>query len=159
MAIWFDVDPKNGVPIFKQIIEQVKRAIATGMLATDEQLPTVRDLAEEHSINPNTIAKAYQILESMGLVYTRPGVRGGTFIAKGVEAGVRELELERYQEDLRKIIREGFNLGLAQHELQRRFDTELTAWYEIHPLPEPASLNLMPDATGHTAKKLYSSKE
>src|SRR5690242_2590069 len=107
MAIWFDIDAKNGAPLFKQIIDQVKRAVATGMLKPDEQLPTVRELAEEHSINPNTIAKAYQLLEAMGLVYTRPGVRGGTFIAPGVEAGVREVELERYQDDLRKVVREG----------------------------------------------------
>jgi GntR family transcriptional regulator len=160
MAIWFDVDPKNGIPIFKQVVEQVKRAIATGMLKTDEQLPTVRELAEEHSINPNTIGKAYQLLEGMGLVYTRPGVRGGTFVARGVEAGVRELELERFQESLRKVVREGYNLGLTHQELEQRFQLETTAWYEAHPLlPEASGEVIQVTLSSQNVRKLYSAKE
>ncbi len=160
MALWFDVDPKNGVPIFKQIVEQVRRAVATGMLKTDEKLPTVRELAEEHSINPNTIAKAYQILEGAGLVYTRPGVRGGTFIARGAEVGVRELELERYQMQLRNVVREGYNLGLAQAELEGRFAGELTAWYAAHPLlAQPDSERGPLSLNSQNAHKLYSAKE
>ena len=155
MAIWFDIDPKNGAPIFKQIIDQVKRAIATGLLKPDEQLPTVRELAEEHSLNPNTIAKAYQGLELMGLVYTRPGVRGGTFIAKGVTANVREAELERFQDDLRRAVREGYNLGLPQAELERRFQQELEQWYTAHPLPAPATIEGVPDLANQVARKLY----
>lgn len=158
MAVWFDIDAKNGVPIFKQVIDQVKRAIATEMLKADEQLPTVREMAEEHSINPNTIAKSYQILESMGLVYTRPGVRGGTFVAKGVEAGVRALELERYQEDLRKVVREGYNLGLTQNELGGRFERELNDWYQNHPALVAAT-EITSRLTEQTVRKLYSAKE
>ncbi len=142
MAVWFDIDPKNGVPLFKQIIEQVRRAVANGMLKPDEQLPTVRELAEEHSLNPNTIAKAYQNLEVLGLVYTRPGVRGGTFIAQGIEARVREVELERFQEDLRRVVRDGHNLGLGQIEMSERFELELGDWYTAHPLPAPATIEL-----------------
>lgn len=133
MAIWFDIDPKNGAPIFKQIIEQVKRAVATGMLKADERLPTVRELAEEHSINPNTIAKAYQNLELLGLVYTRPGVRGGTFIAKFNEDLLREAELTRYHDELQRLVREGYNLGLEAVELTRHFHGEVEAWYSTHP--------------------------
>jgi GntR family transcriptional regulator len=133
MAIWFDIDPKNGAPIFKQVIEQVKRAVATGMLKPDERLPTVRELAEEHSINPNTIAKAYQNLELLGLVYTRPGVRGGTFIAQFNEDILREAELTRYQEELQRLVREGYNLRLEAPELTLRFQSEVEAWYTTHP--------------------------
>ncbi len=142
MAIWFDIDAKSGAPIFKQIIDQVKRAIATGMLKSDEQLPTVRELAEEHSLNPNTIARAYQGLELMGFVYTRPGVRGGTFIAPGVEANLRESELVRFQEDLRRLVQEGYNLGLGQSDLENRFLQELEKWYLAHPLPASASFEI-----------------
>ncbi|MEI6046745.1 MAG: GntR family transcriptional regulator [Chloroflexota bacterium] len=159
MAIWFDIDAKSGVPIFKQIIEQVKRAIATGMLKPDEQLPTVRELAEEHSVNPNTIAKAYQNLEVMGLVYTRPGVRGGTFIAREVVASVRAVELERFQEEVRKVVRSGYNLGLEQADLHGRFQRELDEWYSNHPLPAPATIDLTHSLAEHNAKKLYSTKE
>lgn len=159
MAIWFDIDANSGAPIFKQIIDQVKRAIASGMVKPDEQLPTVRELAEEHSINPNTIAKAYHDLKTMGLVYTRPGVNGGIFIAQGVVAGVREVELERYQDDLRKTVREGYNLGLEETDLDNRFQRELTAWYSTHPLPAPASIQVPTNLNDRAAKKLYSSKE
>jgi len=159
MAIWFDIDIKSGVPLFKQVIEQVRRAVGTGMLQPDERLPTVRELAEEHSINPNTIAKAYQNLELMGIVYTRPGVRGGTFIAPGVAAGMRLVELERFQEDVRKVVRDGYNLGLPQGELNQTFQHELTEWYSAHPLPAPATLNMTPVLNERAAKKLYTSKD
>lgn len=160
MAIWFDIDPNSGAPIFKQIIDQVKRAIASGMLKPDEQLPTVRELAEEHSINPNTIAKAYQNLEAMKLVYTRPGVRGGTFIAKNVKTGVLEDEmLERFEEDLRKLVRDGYNLGLDAEDLKRRLLREVDQWYIAHPLPAPARIDLTPVQSERGAQKLYSSKE
>lgn len=156
MAIWFDIDAKSGTPIFKQVIEQVKRAIATGMLLADEQLPTVRELAEEHSLNPNTIAKAYQNLELLRVVYTRPGPRGGTFVSGETAAGVREEELQRYQEELRRVIRYGHSLGLDRTELDRRFQQTLGSWYNEHPLPAPASIEV---PVNRPARKLYSSKE
>lgn len=134
MAIWFDINPRSGVPIFKQIVAQVRRAIATGMLAPDEQLPTVRELADEHSINPNTTAKAYHDLKTLGLVYTRPGVGGGIFVQPGVEKAVRELELVNFQEEIRRLIREGHNLGLSQAEFYGLFQLELDNWYKTHPL-------------------------
>lgn len=165
MAIWFDIDPKSGAPLFKQIIEQVRRSVATGMLKPDERLPTVRELAEEHSINPNTIAKAYQHLESMGLVYTRPGVRGGTFVASGIGANLRELEVSRYQEDLRRIVRDGYNLGLPAPELDKLFQEVLGEWYRSHPPPGPRSVEEPGEDTTSTglvdrgARKLYTAGE
>ena len=156
MAIWFDIDPKSGTPIFKQVIEQVKHAIATGMLLADEQLPTVRELAEEHSLNPNTIAKAYQNLELLGVVYTRPGPRGGTFVAGEATAGVREEELQRYQEEIRRLVRYGHGLGLDRADLDRRFQQCLGQWYSEHPLPAPASIEV---PVNRPARKLYSNQE
>ena len=165
MAIWFDIDPKSGAPLFKQIIEQVRRAVATGMLKPDERLPTVRELAEEHSINPNTIAKAYQHLESMGLVYTRPGVRGGTFIASGIGANLRELELSRYQDDLRRVVRDGYNLGLPAPELAKLFQEVLEVWYRSHPPPDPLAVEKPAEDSAPSglvdrgARKLYTAGE
>ncbi len=156
MAIWIDIDAKSGVPIFKQIVDQVKRAVATGMLRPDEQLPTVRELAEEHSINPNTIAKAYDKLKDAGLVYSRPGVGGGIFVAKGAQANARGVELERFQEDLRRTVKDGYNLGLAQSELNQRFQREVSEWYTTHPLPEPASIPISPNGAVH---RQYTSQE
>jgi GntR family transcriptional regulator len=164
MAIWFDIDAGSGVPIFKQIIEQVRQAIATGVMQPDERLPTVREMAEEHSVNPNTVAKAYRDLELMGLVYTKPGVRGGTFIAHGQVANLREVAMERFDDSLKKLIRDGHLLGLDAAELTRRFQKEVGEWYMAHPLPEPAriDINFAPGATdlrNRSAERLYKSQE
>ena len=79
MAIDFEIDPKSGVPFYRQIIDLVKQAIVSGRLQPGDQLPTVRQLAVDLSINPNTVARSYQILEIEGIVNTQMGT--GTFIA------------------------------------------------------------------------------
>lgn len=158
MAIWFDIDAHSGAPIFKQIVDQIKRAIATGMLQPDEQLPTVRELAGEHSINPNTVSKAYQNLELLGLVYTRPGVRGGTFIEREVATELRKLELARYQQNLRKVVQEGHFLRLEAPELIRQFQMEVTDLYTAYPLP-PYPLTERTDGGARPARKLFTRPE
>src|SRR5919106_5435331 len=72
-------NPSSGVPIYLQLIERVKHAIATGALRPGEQLPGIRPLAEELVINPNTVAKAYRELEHEGVIELRQGA--GAFIA------------------------------------------------------------------------------
>jgi GntR family transcriptional regulator len=75
----FSLDPKSGVPFYKQIILQIEMAIADGRLTKGEQLPTVRGLAVDLRINPNTVARAYNELEIRGIVMTQQGT--GTFIS------------------------------------------------------------------------------
>ena len=70
---------QDGVPIYRQIANQVKYLIASGQLQTDEELPAIRTLAEYLSVTPNTVVKAYGTLENEGLVYKRRGA--GTFVA------------------------------------------------------------------------------
>jgi GntR family transcriptional regulator len=74
----FRIDVKSGVPFYRQIIEQVKFAIARGNLQPGVQLPTVRQLAVDLSINPNTVIRAYKEMEIEGLLETHQG--SGTFI-------------------------------------------------------------------------------
>lgn len=77
------VNPHSGVPLYVQIEEQVKTAIASGVLEEGDRLPTVRELALELTINPNTVARAYRELERAGFIDTTPG--RGTFV-KAVKA-------------------------------------------------------------------------
>ncbi len=77
----FTIDPQSGVPFYRQIIDQVQFAISNGRLGSGEQLPTVRQLAVDLKINPNTVARAYRELEIKGVVNTQIGT--GTFIADG----------------------------------------------------------------------------
>jgi GntR family transcriptional regulator len=72
------VDLKSGVPIYRQIIDQVRSAIATGTLGPGDRLPTVRQLSVDLSVNPNTVSRAYNELELTGIVQTHMG--SGTFI-------------------------------------------------------------------------------
>jgi GntR family transcriptional regulator len=77
-AFTFHLDLKSGVPVYRQIIDQVLGAIASGGLSGGDQLPTVRQLAVDLSINPNTVVRAYRELEIRGIVTTQQGI--GTFI-------------------------------------------------------------------------------
>jgi GntR family transcriptional regulator len=76
----FSIDPKSGVPFYRQIIEQVKFAIARGDLGPGERLPTMRQLAVDLSINPNTVIRAYREMEIEGVVDTHQG--SGTFVSR-----------------------------------------------------------------------------
>ena len=76
------VSPHDGVPIYQQIVNQVKYLTASGRLSAGEQLPPVRKLAEQLLVNPNTVARAYRELETAGVLSTRRGA--GVFIAEGV---------------------------------------------------------------------------
>jgi len=85
----FAIDLKSGVPFYRQIIEQVKSAVAQGSLAPGHQLPTVRQLAVDLSINPNTVIRAYRELEIEGFLETHQG--SGTFV------GTRKPEIDRLE--------------------------------------------------------------
>lgn len=88
----FTIDPKSGVPYYKQIILQIEMAIADNRLQQGNQLPTVRSLAVDLKINPNTVAKAYNQLEIRGIVTTQQGT--GTFISEK-EIKMDDIERER----------------------------------------------------------------
>ncbi len=90
MAI--QIDSKSGVPFYRQIIEQVKFTISRGDLAPGDRLPTVRQLAVDLSINPNTVIRAYRQLEIEGVLETHQG--SGTFVGTQ-KPGVDELERQR----------------------------------------------------------------
>jgi len=77
--IRFRLDPQSGVPAYRQIIDQVQGGLASGALATGDQLPTVRQLAVDLAINPNTVLRAYRELEIRGVLDSQQGT--GTFIA------------------------------------------------------------------------------
>src|SRR5690348_8706564 len=77
--ITFALNPKSGVPIYRQIQDQIRYGIASGKLRPGEQLPTVRALAVDLGVNPNTVIKAYTELERQGILTTEQG--SGTFIA------------------------------------------------------------------------------
>ena len=75
----FTIDYKSHLPIYEQLVESVKVQVHTGVLQTDDPLPSVRQLSGQLGINPNTVQKAYALLEQQGIIYTVPGK--GNFIS------------------------------------------------------------------------------
>jgi DNA-binding transcriptional regulator YhcF (GntR family) len=94
----FRLDPQSGVPVYRQIIDQVLAGIASSALAAGDQLPTVRQVAVDLAINPNTVVRAYRELEIRGVIETQQGM--GTFVA---QKKIRQDEVER-QRRLTQIV-------------------------------------------------------
>ncbi len=126
----FQLDLHSGMPVYRQIIDQVRGGIASGQLARGDQLPTVRQLAVDLEINPNTVVRAYRELELGGLLETHQGT--GTFISvqrlKGSDAE-RERQLAQIVADcVSRAGAAGFTVeelieelrGLAQEPTRRR---------------------------------------
>jgi GntR family transcriptional regulator len=121
------VDPRSGVPIYLQIIEQIKRSVALGVLQAGEQLPTVKQLAIDLTVNPNTVARAYRELEREDVIETAPG-RGSFIRANGVTEAPR-VAADIGRDALDVALREGKSVGLARDELRRLFDAALDRWF------------------------------
>ena len=114
------IDNTSNRPVYRQIIDQIKRDIAMGRLIKDEKLPTVRQLAAQLAINPNTIAKAYRQLESEGIIVTRPGA--GAFIANLDSNLSRAVRKRLLSEELERIAVEAFHMQIDREMLLELFN-------------------------------------
>jgi GntR family transcriptional regulator len=121
--VLFHVNPSSGVPIYVQIETQVKNAVAAGALKRDQPMPSVRRLAAELGINPNTVARAYQELERDGVISTVPG--GGTYVAGNMPRFLKSEKLRRLQPYARQIAVEGTQLGLTNEEIVKTVQEQL----------------------------------
>ncbi|MDR2467959.1 MAG: GntR family transcriptional regulator [Spirochaetaceae bacterium] len=111
----FSLDESSGVPLYRQLIEQVENAVVSGRLKSGDRLPTIRALSVELKINPNTISKVYNELEIRGILKTQVG--NGTFISeKTLEADKDRLEM-KINERLGRFLREMGELGVEKQEL------------------------------------------
>lgn len=123
LSVFIAIDPSSGVPIYMQIVSQIKTGIAMGRLLPEDPLPSVRQLAVELSVNPNTVARAYLDLEYDGIIYKRQGA--GTFVSgQGVEMSKNERR-KVLSELIEKALVEGVNLGLDERELRETFERVL----------------------------------
>ena len=116
-------NPSSGVPIYLQLMEQVKHAIATGALKPGEQLPSIRPLAEELVVNPNTIAKAYRELEHQGVIELRHGA--GAFVSQNAPSRQDAERLRAAQVLVAQGIARLRARGLADEEIRRLVEAEL----------------------------------
>jgi GntR family transcriptional regulator len=117
----FRLPQPSGVPVYLQLIEQIKHAVETGALRAGDQLPTIRKVAGELVINPNTVARAYRELEHEGVLELRHG--SGAFIRES--AGRRARILRNAHSLVRDAIERLASLDLTDDELRRVLDDEL----------------------------------
>jgi len=115
MGIWVQILPGSSEPIYSQIFAQVARAIAAKTVAVGDKLPTVRRLASELVVNPNTVARAYSLLEQQGLVSTKCG--SGTFVADPRLRHVNAAALNALSERMDNIIAQSLNMGLSKQDI------------------------------------------
>lgn len=116
-------NPSSGVPIYLQLMEQVKHAIETGALRPGEQLPGIRPLAEELVINPNTVAKAYRELEHEGVIELRQGA--GAFVSDSAPTKKDADKLRAAQATVATTVEKLRGRGVTDDEIRRLFEAEL----------------------------------
>ena len=122
----FRPNPSLGVPIYLQLMEQVKHAIETGALRPGEQLAGIRPLAEELVINPNTVAKAYRELEHEGVIELRHGA--GAFVSGHARARKVADKLRAAQPLVAAAVERLRTHGVTDQEIRRLFEAELAGW-------------------------------
>lgn len=111
------LDYQSRTPIYEQIVLEIERYVALGILKTEDQLPPIRELATELGINPNTVKKAYSILESKGVIVSLS--TKGTFISIHTEKVTQE-KIESKISEIKNIIGELENLGLTKEEILKK---------------------------------------
>lgn len=119
----FRPNPSSGVPIYLQLMEQVKHGVETGALRPGDQLPGIRPLAEELVINPNTVAKAYRELEHEGVIELRHGA--GAFVAANARAKKVTDKVRAGQAIVAAAIEKLRASGVTNDEIRRLFEAEL----------------------------------
>ena len=108
------IDDKDPRPIYQQIVDEVRRALVTGALAAEDPLPSVRQLAGQLKVNPNTVQQAYRELERKGLVYVRRGQ--GTFVAE-LRGGTARERRALASSLAKRALQEAYRHGLGADEL------------------------------------------
>jgi GntR family transcriptional regulator len=122
-ALHFQIDPRSGVPVYRQLMDQVKYYVASGALPRDSQLPSIRELAQSLSVNPTTIVKAYSELEHEGVIEMRHGK--GAFVA-GATARLSDREREKVLRRLaRQIAVEAAQMGAQREQVIEVVEEEL----------------------------------
>lgn len=116
------IDYKDRRPIYEQVIEKFQQMILCGALEPDSPMPSVRSLAMELSLNPNTIQRAYQELERQGYIYTMKGK--GSFVSNSLKAA--DHKRREIQEELEKCVSKAFMTGITENEFRDMVEISIT---------------------------------
>ena len=123
--MFFTIDPSNGLAIYEQVVRQVVFAVAAGSLESGDMVPSVRDLARELAVNPNTVARAYRQLQDDGVLQS---VRGtGLAVAEGARRRCQTRRLELLRSRVRQVFAEAKQSQLDLDQLHALVESELAA--------------------------------
>jgi GntR family transcriptional regulator len=120
----FDIDPNSPIPIFEQIVSQVIFNVASGGLEVGALIPSVRELGCKLTVHPNTVAKAYQELERMGVLAARRG--RGMEVTPDAPKLCQAKRQERVRNRIREALREAVSSALSPEDVRRLVDEELS---------------------------------
>ncbi len=120
--MYLHLDHHSGEPIYRQIMEAIKYRVASGQLAQEERLPSIRTLAEELKINPRTVVKAYEELQHAGLVVMRHGQ--GVFVSVNHGATPQSVRQKAIADMARRMLSEAFRIGAPKAEVLRIIESE-----------------------------------
>lgn len=123
LALWIQISSGSNKPIYAQIVAQISQAIARGELSPGDKLPAVRKLASELVINPNTVARAYTLLEQQGLLRTKTGA--GTFVTDPNLRQKDAAQIHILAERMDNIITQSLNLGFIREEIEGLLERRL----------------------------------
>lgn len=126
----FQLDLKNRKPIYEQVVDHFKELIINGVLQPDEKIPSVRDLAKQLTINPNTIQKAYRELEYQGYIYSVQGL--GSFISTRPNKVIDLEKANKLKDEIQNNIWELLYMGLLPEELEDFLKKTLSSWEGGH---------------------------
>ena len=121
----FDIDLMSRTPIYEQLYNKIIELIIKGVLTENSQLPSIRALAKELSINPNTVVKAYNQLENDGIIYSLTG--RGSFVAKVTDTTIKKSMFSQFDECVQKAIQ----TGISKNELIERINKVKISWLKL----------------------------
>ncbi len=121
--MFLQINPSLSLPIYAQIVEQIRLCLASGMVGAGERLPSIRELAVELRVNPNTVAKAYSELEKEGIVNT---VRGkGVYVSEGSDIFTEKEKKRIVAQRLRQALVDAYHLGVDADKARKILDEEI----------------------------------
>jgi GntR family transcriptional regulator len=128
MPLYLHIDPGHGLPVYLQIVDQVRRAVAIGILKPGEQLPSVKQLSSDLVVNPATVSHALRELEHLEIIRSSPG--RGAFVRADAAAGAAKTGArDVVSASIDAALREARSLGVDEDEVRELFRRGLDAWY------------------------------
>ena len=121
--MFFNINPSNGVPVYEQVARQIMFAVASGALSSGEMIPSVREMARQLAINPNTVARAYRQLQTQEILET---VRGeGLVITRGARSKCKNARTKLIRDQIAQVLQAARESQLSDEEIRKMVDSEL----------------------------------